>query len=147
MNSLDIGEVVRRSGFNASTLRYYEEKGLITSTGRRGLRRLYGPDIIERLSLIALGREAGFSLEEIAGMLAPRGGFSVDRAQLESKAEELDRTIERLSAVRDVLQHVAVCPAPSHLECPNFKRLARIALRRTSSPTKSAVKSRIGHHR
>ena len=41
MGDLDIAEVARRTGVPASTLRYYEEKGLITSTGRRGLRRLF----------------------------------------------------------------------------------------------------------
>ncbi|WP_260440806.1 MerR family DNA-binding transcriptional regulator, partial [Pseudomonas aeruginosa] len=40
MRQLDIGEVARRSGVPASTLRYYEEKGLIASSGRHGLRRL-----------------------------------------------------------------------------------------------------------
>jgi hypothetical protein len=45
-----------------STLRFYDEKGLIASTGRRGLRRLFDPGVLERLALIALGRAAGFSL-------------------------------------------------------------------------------------
>lgn len=132
MKALDIGEVVRRSGFPVSTLRYYEEQGLIGSTGRRGLRRLFHPDVIERLSLIALGREAGFSLEEIAGMFAPEGDLRVDRARLAAKADELDRTIGQLAAIRDALYHAAACPAPRHLECPTFRRLAKIAVRRGS---------------
>ncbi|XXT32716.1 MerR family DNA-binding transcriptional regulator [Sorangium sp. So ce448] len=37
MKQLDIAEVARRSGVPASTLRFYEEKGLSASTGRRGL--------------------------------------------------------------------------------------------------------------
>jgi DNA-binding transcriptional MerR regulator len=55
-----------QSGVPASTLRFYDEKGLIASTGRRGLRRLFDPGVLERLALIALGRAAGFSLDEIA---------------------------------------------------------------------------------
>ena len=65
---MDISEVARRSGVPASTLRFYEEKRLIASIGRRGLRRLFGPEVFDRLGLIALGRAAGFSLAEIAGM-------------------------------------------------------------------------------
>lgn len=65
METLDIGEVVRRCGIPASTLRYYEEKGLIVSSGRHGLRRQYDADVLERLALISLGRTAGFSLDEI----------------------------------------------------------------------------------
>ena len=63
--------MVRRSGVPASTLRFYEEKGLIASTGRRGLRRLFEPGVLERLALIALGQAAGFSLDEIALMFGP----------------------------------------------------------------------------
>lgn len=122
---LDITEVAKRSGVPASTLRFYEEKGLIVSVGRRGLRRLFDPRVLERLALIALGRTAGFSLDEIARMFAPDGRPRIDRRVLASKAEELDRTIQKLSAVRDGLQHAAVCPAPSHMECPTFRRLLR----------------------
>ena len=60
---MDIAQVARESGVPASTLRYYEEKGLIASTGRHGLRRTFGPQVLERLALIALGQAAGFSLE------------------------------------------------------------------------------------
>ena len=51
---IDIGQVARASGLPASTLRFYEEKGLIKSSGRHGLRRLYDPGVLEQLSLIAL---------------------------------------------------------------------------------------------
>ena len=64
-NILDIGEVAKRSGLPVSTLRFYEEKGLIASIGRNGLRRIFDASVLERLALITLGRNAGFSLEEI----------------------------------------------------------------------------------
>ncbi|MDQ2642366.1 MAG: helix-turn-helix domain-containing protein [Myxococcota bacterium] len=127
MNHLDITEVARRSGLPASTLRFYEEKGLITSTGRRGLRRLFAPNVVERLALIALGRAAGFSLDEIRNMFRADGGPRIDRALLSAKAEEVDRTIRRLSALRDSLRHAAACPARTHLECPKFQRYLRAA--------------------
>ncbi len=127
MRDLDITEVARRSGVPASTLRFYEEKGLIASIGRRGLRRLFEPGVLERLALIALGRAAGFSLDEIALMFAPDGGLRIDRRMLAARATELDRTIRKLSAMRDSLRHAAACPAPSHMECPTFRRLLRAA--------------------
>lgn len=124
---MDIAEVARRSGLPASTLRFYEEKGLIRSTGRRGLRRVFDARVLERLALIALARAAGFSLDEIAGMFAPDGRPRIDRRVLAAKADELDRTIKELTAMRDGLRHAAACPAKSHMECPTFKRLLRAA--------------------
>jgi len=127
MADLDIAAVAQRSGVPASTLRFYEEKGLIASVGRRGLRRLFDVGVVERLALIALGRAAGFSLDEIALMFAPDGRPRIDRQLLAAKAQELDRTIQRLSAMRDGLRHAAACRAPSHLECPTFRRILRAA--------------------
>ncbi len=127
MESLDITEVARRAGVPASTLRFYEEKGLIASIGRRGLHRLFGASVLERLALIALGRAAGFSLDDIARMFSPDGQPSIDRQMLTAKADELDRTIRQLSAMRDGLRHAAVCPAPSHMECSTFRRILQAA--------------------
>ena len=124
---MDINQVARASGVPASTLRFYEEKGLIASVGRRGLRRTFEPRVVERLALIALGRAAGFSLEEIARMFAPDGRPKIDRQLLADKANELDRTIRKLSAMRDGLRHAVACPAPSHIECPTFRRLMNTA--------------------
>lgn len=127
---LDIAEVARRSGMAASKLRFYEEKGLISSTGRRGLKRLFDIDVLDRLAVISLAQTAGFSLEEIGGMFGADGRPSLDRAQLSARAEELDRTISRLAGLRDGLRHAAACPAPSHMECPTFQRLLKGAVPR-----------------
>ncbi|MRI34897.1 MerR family transcriptional regulator [Endozoicomonas sp. OPT23] len=124
---MDIAEVAKRSGVPASTLRFYEEKGLIQSVGREGLRRVFNANILERLGLIALGRVAGFSLAEIAQILGSKGTPNIDRAMLVSKADELDNTIQKLIAMRDGLRHAADCPAPSHMECPKFQRLLGLA--------------------
>lgn len=128
MRALDITEVARRSGTPASALRYYEEKGLIASIGRRGLKRLFAPNVLQRLALIRLGRTAGFSLEEIGRMFAPEGEPRIDRDMLAAKADELDAMVRRLSTLRDGLRHAAACPAPSHMECPTFQRLLKLPL-------------------
>lgn len=136
MRYLDIGEVAKRSGVSASALRFYEERRLIVSAGRRGLRRLFHPDVLERLTLIRLGRAAGFSLEEIASMFSADGRLRIDRQKLAAKAHELDRTIGELTAMRDGLRHAAVCPARSHMECPTFQRIVRAAASGALRPLK-----------
>lgn len=124
---MDIAEVAKRSGVPASTLRFYEEKGLIASIGRQGLRRLFAPAVLDQLALIALARSAGFALDDIRAMFAADGRPRLDRRRLVDKADEIDRTIRRLKAVSESLRHAAVCPAPSHAECPTFQRLLRVA--------------------
>lgn len=124
---MDIAEVARRAGVPASTLRFYEDKGLIASVGRQGLRRVFDAAVLERLALIAMGRAAGFSLDEIGAMFAPDGRLQIDRSVLTGKADELDRTIRQLITMRDGLRHAAVCKAPSHLECPTFRRIMKAA--------------------
>jgi DNA-binding transcriptional MerR regulator len=124
---MDIAEVARRTGVAASTLRFYEEKGLIASVGRQGLRRRFDPRVLDQLALIALAKASGFSLGEIASMFAPDGSPSLDRRMLSAKADEIDATVARLKAMSRSLRHAAVCPAPSHGECPTFQRLLRAA--------------------
>jgi DNA-binding transcriptional MerR regulator len=141
MRELDIAEVSRESGVPASALRYYEELGLIASIGRRGLRRQYDARVLDRLAVIALGRAAGFSLGEIATMFAPDGRPRIDRRMLSARADEIDRRIRRLGAIRDGLRHAAVCPAPSHMECPTFRRYLRAALPKQAGAQRKRVKS------
>lgn len=124
---MDIAEVAKRSGMPASKLRYYEEKGLIASVGRQGLRRTFDPAVLERLALISLGQAAGFSLDEIAQMFSADGQPSIDRAMLAAKADQVDTLIKRLLAMSNGLRHAANCPAPSHMECPSFRRLLKAA--------------------
>lgn len=125
MRELDIAEVARHSGLAPSALRYYEEKGLVQPIGRRGLRRVYAEEVLQRLALITLGRAAGLSLDEIAAMLAADGGTRIDRVRLAAKADELDLAVARMTAMRDGLRHAAACRASSHLQCPRFRALLR----------------------
>lgn len=130
---MDIAEASKRSNLPASTLRYYEEKGLIKSVGRSGIKRVFSDNIVERLSFITLGRVAGLSLDEIKNMLLS-DNIQVDRQLLISKADELDIRISQLKSVREGLRHAANCPAPNHFECPKFLRLLKIASRRWNQP-------------
>jgi len=130
MKFLDIGEVSEKARVRPSTLRYYEEVGLISSIFRHGLRRQFPPEVLLQLKLIAMGKSAGFSLDEIGGMFGKNGMPDLPRNVLHEKANELDRQIHELTALRDTLRHVADCPAPSHMECPTFRRLVDVAGKR-----------------
>jgi len=124
---MDIAEVAKRSGMPASKLRYYEEKGLIASVGRQGLRRLFEPSVLEQLALISLGQAAGFSLDEIAQMFSADKKLQIDRKMLDAKADQVDSLIKRLRAMSNGLRNAAKCPGPNHMACPSFQRLIRAA--------------------
>lgn len=152
---MDIAEVAKRSGVPASALRYYERRGLIRSLAHDGARRRFAPSVLDQLALIALGQAAGFALDEIRTMLTAQGAAQIDRSLLSAKADQLDQAARQLRAVSRGLRHAAVCPAPSHAECPSFQRLLKAAAagalearretqqaRATSSAAKPARKAR-----
>lgn len=130
MKILDIADIARQTGLPPSTLRYYEEIGLIESIGRHGLRRQYEPDTLMQLSLISLGKAAGYSLDEISGMFGKNGEPAISRSDLHTRADRLERQIQDLTALKNAIRHVAECPAPSHMQCPTFQRLVRLAGKR-----------------
>jgi DNA-binding transcriptional MerR regulator len=129
--TIDIGKVIKQSGLPASTLRYYEEKGLIQSVGRHGLRRLFDVSVLQQLSLISLGKLAGLSLNEICQMFSNNVALKVDREKLLMKADEFNHTINQLTAMRDGLRHAASCPESNHLDCPKFNKMLFAANRRS----------------
>jgi hypothetical protein len=73
---------------------------------------------------------AVLSLDEIGGMFGRNGLPNIPRDVIHAKADEIDQKIRELVALRDTLRHVADCPAPSHMECPTFRRLVDVAGRR-----------------
>lgn len=126
MRELDIGEVVRRSGVPASTLRYYEQLGLLQVLGRRGLRRQYHEKVLERLALIGLGQSAGLSLQQIGAAMPQGAGLALDRTALLAQADALQRQIRGLQRVQERLRRAAVCPHAEYARrCASFRRLLR----------------------
>ena len=124
---LDIGVLSERSGVAPSALRHYEAVGLIQPVARRGLRRQYEPQTLTRLSLIAWGKSAGFSLEEIKAMFGANGAPELPRAELHKRADAIDSHIRDLTTLRDALRHIAECSAESHMDCPKFRQILRLA--------------------
>jgi DNA-binding transcriptional MerR regulator len=133
---MDIGEVSKRAHVTTSALRFYEEKGLIKSIGRHGLRRQYGKQVLDQLALIALGRAAGFSLDEIVSMFGQDGKPELDRKMLKDKAEQLEQMTRRLHFISEGLKHAAVCPAENHMQCPTFQNFLKAAISGEYQPTK-----------
>lgn len=124
---MDISAVAKQTGLPSSTVRYYEKEGLISAVSAPGERRRFTPQVLDQLTLIALGQAGGLSLEEIRAMLPPDGAPQVDRQLLLSKADQLDATIKRLKAMSEGLRHAAHCPAANHTQCPTFQRLLKAA--------------------
>ncbi|MFP8972241.1 MerR family DNA-binding protein, partial [Pseudomonas aeruginosa] len=106
--------------------------------GRPGRRGCLAAGGLERLALLGRGRAAGWALYEIAGLGAADGALRIDRAALADKADDLDRTIRRLAAMRDGLRHAAACPAREHMDCPTFRRLLRAAAAGAIKPRRKA---------
>ncbi|MCE6003876.1 helix-turn-helix domain-containing protein [Acinetobacter junii] len=133
---MDIGEVAKKAKLTTSTLRFYEQKGLIKSIGRHGLRRQYSKQVLDQLALIALGRAAGFSLDEIASMFGQDGKPELDRKMLNDQAEQLEQMTRRLHFISEVLRHAAICPAENHMQCPTFQNYLKAAIAGEYQPTK-----------
>ena len=123
---VDIREGVRRSGVPASTVRYDEQLGLLQVLGRRGLRRQYHEQVLERLALIGLGQSAGLSLQQIGAAMPQGTGLSLDRTALLAQADALQRQIRELQRAQDRLRRAAACPnAEDARRCASFRRLLR----------------------
>ena len=133
MGLVDIGEVARRTGLRPSTLRFYEEAGLVASAGRAGLRRQYGPDALERLAVVRLCREAGFTIRETAALL-DTGGGPAWRAIARRKLDDVRAQLAHLDAAATRLEHALTCPSPSLLDCPHFRSAVADRLEEPSAP-------------
>jgi DNA-binding transcriptional MerR regulator len=117
-----IGELARRTGVATSALRYYERIGLLPPAERAGQRRHYPPSTAERVALIRLYQDAGFTLAEIGPMIATvRRGRRAWGRLAERKIAELDARIAEAQRAKDLIQHGLNCPHKDLLTCRNFR--------------------------
>ncbi|OBH86685.1 MerR family transcriptional regulator [Mycobacterium scrofulaceum] len=115
---LTIGEVARQAGVAATTLRYYEQIGLVPAPSRLGGQRRYDDSVLARLEVIRLCKSAGFALEEIQLLFADDApGRPVSRALAESKLAEIDAQMEALARARAVIEWGMRCTCPSIDAC------------------------------
>lgn len=106
---LSISEVAQASGLQSSALRYYEKSGLIGSRGRIGGRRQFDRSVLQRLAVISLLQEAGFTIGEISDLIG--GGSRRERWQTLAKKRlgKIDAHLERVHAARELLLAALNC--------------------------------------
>ena len=144
---LAIGELARRTGSATSALRYYERIGLLPPAERAGGRRHYPPASAERIALIRLYHDAGFTLAEIRQLLAQGSRRRPTWTRLaERKIDELDARIAEAQHARTLLEHALGCPHRDLLSCPSFRaalqaRLAPDSASRPKNESQTGVRS------
>lgn len=117
-----IGELARRAGRAGSALRYYERVGLLSPASRASGKRYYAASSAERVALIRLCQDAGFTLREIRELL--RAIYRRRRAWAplaEAKLRDLDLRIAQAEHAKTMVQHALACPHRSIATCPNFR--------------------------
>ena len=125
MGSMNIGEVARWAGVRPSTLRYYEGVGLLPSPERTNGRRRYDGEVLrevlDRLAVVRVAQQAGFTISEIRTLL---DGFSEDtppserwRVLAREKLTEVDALIERALGMKDLLERGLRCECLRLEEC------------------------------
>jgi MerR family transcriptional regulator, redox-sensitive transcriptional activator SoxR len=121
---MTIGAVAALTGKRPSTIRYYEQIGLLPPASRVSGRRVYGADAVRTLAVIETGRRAGLALDEIGTLLAasPDDQAAIERLRevAERKLPEITALIERGQIVRGWLESAARCECPSLDGCPLF---------------------------
>ncbi len=121
MEELSIGSLARMAGVRPSTLRYYESIKLLPSPGRVSGRRRYDHTALQRLNVIRLAREAGFSITEIQTLLH---GFEPNITPSErwqklaqEKLVEVDKMIQRAQSMKRLLEEGLRCGCLRFEEC------------------------------
>ena len=110
---LSIGEVARRAGVAASTLRYYERCGLLPSVPRLHGRRLYDDAIFRRLALVRVGRSMGFTVAELQRLVDRSSNRGIDRRAARDlvarKSHEIAAAMASLQRARQMLDEFQAC--------------------------------------
>lgn len=119
---LTIGELARQVGVATSTLRYYEDIGLLARAERVSGQRRYAPSMVGAVGVILLLRDVGFTLREMKELLearadSPRGW----RDLIERKLADLDRQLAATQVAREAVVHALGCEHDDILDCPNFQ--------------------------
>jgi MerR family transcriptional regulator, redox-sensitive transcriptional activator SoxR len=122
--TLGIGEVAREASVSVSAIRFYEREGLLLETERVGGKRRFGSDVVRRLGVIDIAKQAGFSLEEVRALLDSIDGGAPAHEELRAlaarKLPEMDTLIERARAMRDWLAVANDCGCELLEDCALF---------------------------
>lgn len=120
VDELTIGALAARAGLATSTLRYYDELGLLEPDRREAGRRRYSGAALDRLATIRLCRSAGFTLREIAELLdGHASGPHAWRALAAAKRDELAARAAELDRARRLLAAALACDCATLAGCPH----------------------------
>ena len=125
MKSMSIGEVASKAGVRPSALRYYEDVGLLPPPARTNGRRRYDGEVLRevlnRLTVVRVAKQAGFTISEIGTLL---DGFAEDtspserwRLLAEEKLPEVEALVERALGMKDLLEQGLRCECLRLEEC------------------------------
>ena len=122
--TLTIGEVAQQANLNVSAIRFYERNGLLPEAERVSGQRRFTADTVQRLGIIDVAKQAGFSLEEVGVLLDSIDQGAPAHEQLQALAErklpEVDALIERAQAMRAWLTTATACGCGTLEECDLF---------------------------
>ncbi len=120
MAGLTIGKLARAGGVGVETIRYYQRRGLLETPRRGDGIRRYGEGDIRRLRFVRSAQAAGFTLEQVAELLALDATEDRDRARALARERivALDAKIAELETARDALKRLARDCASSTGPCP-----------------------------
>lgn len=130
--ALTIGKAAKQAGVGVETIRFYERKGLVEQPPKplsEGSFRHYPEATVARIRFIRQAQTLGFSLREIAELLALQTDFAADcaavRQHAQTKSDEIDRKIVQLQRMQTALQQlISLCPGQGKLlGCPIIEAL------------------------
>lgn len=125
MENITISEVARQAGIRASAIRYYESVGLLQAPRRVSGRRRYDASVLQRLSIIQLAQQAGFTVSEMRTLFT---GFAADtpaserwHALAQAKLAEVDALIRRAQGMKRLLEESLLqCRCLTFEECAQY---------------------------
>jgi MerR family transcriptional regulator, redox-sensitive transcriptional activator SoxR len=117
---LTIGELARKAGRRASSIRYYERIGLLPEPIRIGGQRRYQPDCVRALEFIEIAQRAGLSLDQIKAVMEGGDAAAELRKAATERLPEVIAEIDRASTARRWLEHASTCECHDLVECPLF---------------------------
>ncbi len=120
-----IGELAQDTATPISTIRFYERKGLLPPPPRESGKRRYPPEAADRVRLIRMWQNAGFSLGEISGLLTERENVAAWKELVHAKIAELTVLETEIELSRQQLEHALLCRAPDWTTCPTMRATAR----------------------
>ena len=117
-----IGELAARFGLATHVLRHWEDMGLLSPARRVAGRRVYGPTHVTRVAEITLGKDAGFSLEQLRELFAAPD-LDQRRDVLRAQLAQVRQRIARLTLSQTLLEHGLRCRHPDYQSCPRFQAM------------------------